>query len=152
MLLLAALVLAQAAEGVALETPKGWIRTEDPQKRIAQLRPPDVPQNRECELRISPPVDVAATTDALLDQLIGTLTAGKQVQGDIQRYETGIFKVALLSQKTPQGSTEYLAIHATVWGKRGQSIVYRASDFEIFKRYSPDVLAVLSKATAPKSP
>jgi hypothetical protein len=74
------------------------------------------------------------------------------VQGDIQRYETGIFKVALLSQKTPQGSTEYLAIHATVWGKRGQSIVYRASDFEIFKRYSPDVLAVLSKATAPKSP
>jgi len=152
MLLFAALILAQAGEGVALDTPRGWTRTEDPQKRFVQLRPPDVPQNRECELRISPPVDVASTADALLDQLVGTLTAGKQVQGDIQKYETGIFKVALLSQKTAEGSTEYLAIHAAVWGKRGQSIVYRASDFEIFKRHSADVLAVLSKATAPKSP
>ena len=150
--LIAALMLVQATEGVALETPKGWIRTEDPQKAFVQLRPPDVPPNRECRLLISPPVDVSVAADALLDQLIGKLTAGRQVQGDIQRYDTGIFKVALLSQVTPQGSTEYLAIHATVWGKRGQSIVYRGSDFEIFKRYSAEVLAVLSKATAPKSP
>jgi hypothetical protein len=152
MLLVAALMLVQATDGVTVEAPKGWVRSDDPQKRFVLFRPPDVPQKRECVLVVTPPVDVAVGAETFLDQLIRSLTAGNQVQGDIQKYDSGIFKVALLSQTTPQGATEYLAIHAAVWGKHGQSVVYKGSDFEIFKRYSTDVLAALSKATLPKGP
>lgn len=149
MLLLLAALLAQAADGVSLDTPKGWTRTEDPQKRFVQVWPPNVPQGRDCTLLIYPPVDVAVDSDALLDQVVRNMTAGKKVQGDIQKFESGIFKVAVVTQVTPQGWTEYLGIHATVWGRRGQAILYAASDFELFKRFSTEVLEVMSKATAP---
>jgi len=149
--LLAVLLVAQAANGVSVETPKGWTRIEDPQKPVL-LKPSDVPQGRECFLLIHPPADVKITVEALLDQAVQAQMAGKVIQGDIQKIEVGIFKSAILTLQTRQGATQYVAVHATVWGQRGQTLVYSASDFEIFKRYSTDVLATLSKATAPKSP
>jgi len=143
------LLLAQAADGVGLETPKGWTRTEDPQKRFVAYRPPDVPAGRDCNVLVYPPIDVDAGADALVDQMVRNLSLGKRMLGPVQKVDVGRFRAAIVSLQTPQGWREVLAIHGVVFGRRGQGVLFAASDGDLFKQHSATVAGMLAKATIP---
>ncbi len=143
------LLCAQGADGVGLETPKGWKRRDDAQQRMTFFSPPDLPQGREATVIVYPVIDAAISADAMVDNMVRVMGQGKRRTSDVQKIEIGPFRVGVFSQQAPQGAMEYMAVHAIRWGDKGQGILFAASDPELFKSHSPTVAAMLTKAVVP---
>ena len=149
LLLLALILNPQDSGGLSFETPKGWERREDPRSRQVVLIPTDLPKGKECAIIIFPPQDFEGTTQACLDQLVQNATRGNELQGKIEYLDLGGFRVAVLVQKTPQGFTQYAAIHAARWEKKAQAVIFASTDPEIFKTHTPAAQAMLRKVVVP---
>src|SRR5437868_7322195 len=147
--LLLSLLCAQAADGLGLETPKGWTRKDDPQKRFVQYVPPNIPAGGDCTVIVYPPAEYAGSTDQILDAMLGGMTQGKRALGAPQRLEIGMYRVGVVSQQPAQGPPEYLALHVTRFGTRIQAVLFAANDAAFFKARTPEVLAMLNKAVVP---
>lgn len=149
LLLASTLLLAQAGDGLSFETPKDWTKQEDPQKRYWLLTPPNLPAGKECGVLIFTPQDVAVELPQYLDHLVKNATGTSQLVGEIQSRTVGSFQVAIWTQRTPLGATQYVAVHAARWGNRGQAVLYLGNDLEIFKARAADVIAMVTKVVVP---
>lgn len=152
LLLLALLLPRQDPSGLTFETPKGWERREDAKSKQVVLIPPGLPKGKECAVIIFPTQDFEGATQAYLDSLVQNATRGNEVQGKVEFIDLGSFRVALVIQKTPQGFTQYVAIHAARWEKKAQAALFAATDVEIFKTHTPVVQAMFQKVVVPGAP
>ncbi len=142
--------LSRQADQLGLEPPKGWTAQEGPQKQFTAYLPPNVPANQGCALMVFPAQEVRFTTnDEYLDWLIQNATQGGTIQDKIQKVDIGSFRVGTFTFKNAQGQTQYVMVQAAKWGARGQSMLWFATDFELFKSKLIDVMAVMNTAKVP---
>lgn len=149
---LALALLAPQADQLGLEPPKGWTAQEDPQKRYTAYLPPDLPAGQGCALMVFPAQEVRfGTVDAYLDWLIQNASQGGEILDKVQKVDIASFRVGVFTLKNAQGQFQFVGVHAAKWGARGQAVLFFASDLELFKAKTPDVLGMLNRAVVPKA-
>jgi hypothetical protein len=136
-------------DGLGLEPPKGWKRSEDPQKRFVQYQPPNIPAGGDCTVIVYTPADFAGTAENYVDGMVASLTQGKRLLSPTTKTEVGIFKVAVINQQNAFGQVEIMVVHAVKAGPKAHAILFAANDPAFFKARTPEVLAMLNKAALP---
>lgn len=138
-------------DGLGLEPPKGWKRSEDPGKRFVQYQPPNIPAGSDCTVIVYTPVEFAGTAEQFNDNMVAQLTQNKRLFGAPQKIDVGIFKAVVISQQNLlTNQAEYMVAHAVKSGAKIHAILYAANDAAFFKARGPDVQAMLAKAVVPK--
>jgi len=138
-------------DGLGLEPPKGWKRSEDPQKRFVQYQPPNIPAGGDCAVLVYTPVDFPGTAEQFNDNMVAGLTQNKRLFGAPQKIDVGIFKAVVISQQNLiTNQAEYMVVHAVKSGTKIHAILYAANDPAFFKARGAEVQAMLAKAALPK--